>query len=162
MALRAFIRSDYERLINWIDSDELNYQWGGPTFDFPLNAYQISQHCAQPDVWPFMFSVSGESVGYAELFKTSEYHFRICRVFIAKPFRGQGIANQMLCQLIQLATSEYRADALSLAVFEHNTAAIRCYESLGFVVTSRESGMRSFSGESWVLLRMEKSLLSSD
>ncbi|RZR07192.1 GNAT family N-acetyltransferase, partial [Vibrio vulnificus] len=30
MELRAFEKEDHDLLIGWIDSDKLNYQWGGP------------------------------------------------------------------------------------------------------------------------------------
>ncbi|MDP5253022.1 MULTISPECIES: GNAT family N-acetyltransferase [unclassified Vibrio] len=158
MELRAFEKRDHHLLISWIDSDKLNYQWGGPNFEFPLDSTQISKHCSQPDVFPFIFVVSGQSAGYIELFKVTESHFRICRVFVSVSFRGKGISKLMLGQLIDLAKEKHSANLLSLAVFEQNTVAIHCYESLGFTVTSYEKGSRFFDGEAWGLLRMEKRL----
>ncbi|UPR54612.1 GNAT family N-acetyltransferase [Vibrio cyclitrophicus] len=158
MELRAFGKEDYELLIGWIDSDKLNYLWGGPRFQLPLDFEQISRHCSQPEVLPFIFVVSGESAGYVELFKVAESHFRICRVFVSNNFRGRGISKQMLGQLIELAKEKYTISVLSLAVFEQNTVARNCYESLGFSVTSYEVGTRSFEGEEWGLLHMEKRL----
>lgn len=156
MELRAFGKEDYELLIGWIDSSKLNYLWGGPKFEFPLNSEQISQHCSQPEVLPFIFVVSGESAGYVELFKVDESHFRICRVFVSNSFRGQGLSKQMLGHLIELAKEKFTTRVLSLAVFEQNLVARNCYESLGFAVTSYEAGTRSFEGEKWGLLHMEK------
>ncbi|EPC1319189.1 TPA: GNAT family N-acetyltransferase, partial [Vibrio vulnificus] len=46
MELRAFEKEDHDLLIGWIDSDKLNYQWGGPNFEFPLDSVQISKHCS--------------------------------------------------------------------------------------------------------------------
>ncbi|MEK2158802.1 GNAT family protein [Vibrio parahaemolyticus] len=158
MELRAFEKEDYDLLIGWISSDELNYQWGGPKFSFPLDFAQISQHWAQPEVIPFVFVVSGQSAGYVELFKVAESHFRICRVFVSSRFRGQGMSKSMLVKLIKLAKMEYQASTLSLAVFDRNIVAKNCYKSLGFVVTSKEIGTRSFNGEVWDLLLMEKRL----
>ncbi|HAS6046227.1 TPA: GNAT family N-acetyltransferase [Vibrio vulnificus] len=158
MELRVFEKEDYDLLIDWINSDELNYQWGGPKFSFPLDFAQISQHCAQPEVIPFVFVVSGQSAGYVELFKVAESHFRICRVFVSSRFRGQGMSKSMLVQLTKLAKMEYQASTLSLAVFDRNIVAKNCYKSLGFVVTSKETGTRSFNGEVWDLLLMEKRL----
>ncbi|HAS8291244.1 TPA: GNAT family N-acetyltransferase, partial [Vibrio vulnificus] len=43
-------------------------------------------------------------------------------------------------------------------VFERNIVARNCYESLGFTVTAHENGSRSFDGEVWGLLRMERRL----
>ncbi|MDF4902128.1 GNAT family N-acetyltransferase [Vibrio parahaemolyticus] len=158
MELRAFEKEDYDLLIGWIDSDELNYQWGGPNFEFPLTSAQISKHCSQPEVFPFVFVVSGQNAGYVELFKVSESHFRICRVFVSGSYREQGVSKLMLGQLIALAKEEFKANLLSLAVFERNVVAKNCYESLGFSVTSIEHDTRSFDGEVWGLIRMERRL----
>ena len=43
MELRVFEKEDHDLLIGWIDSDKLNYQWGGPNFEFPLDSVQISE-----------------------------------------------------------------------------------------------------------------------
>jgi RimJ/RimL family protein N-acetyltransferase len=158
MELRAFEKEDHDLLIGWIDSDKLNYQWGGPNFEFPLDSVQISKHCSQEQVFPFIFVVSGQSAGYVELFKVSDSHFRICRVFVSDSFRGKGISKHMLGQLVDLAKEKYSASLLSLAVFERNIVARNCYESLGFTVTAHENGSRSFDGEVWGLLRMERRL----
>jgi RimJ/RimL family protein N-acetyltransferase len=64
----------------------------------------------------------------------------------------------MLDQLIELAKQEFNAHLLSLAVFEHNQAAKHCYLGLGFQVIAKEENLRSFGGEPWNLLFMEKSL----
>ena len=158
MKLRVFDKADYDTLIQWIDSEKLNYQWGGPNFAFPLDHHQLSSHCAKPEVLPFIFVSGSLRVGYVELFKVTESNFRICRVFVSSNFRGQGISKIMLTQLIELSRTRYFATQLSLAVFEHNRVARRCYEALGFNVTSRERGTRSYDGVVWDLLRMEKRL----
>ena len=158
MKLRVFDKRDYDLLIGWIDSEKLNYQWSGPNFHFPLDSVQIHEHCSKAEVFPFIFSVSGQNAGYIELVKVSESHFRVCRVFISAIFRGQSISKLMLGQLIELARTKYNASLLSLAVFEQNKVAKSCYESLGFKVTSYEKGTRSFEGETWDLLLMEKRL----
>ncbi len=158
MELRAFDTTDFQTLIDWIDSDKLNYLWGGPNFKFPLDRSQLSKHCALPQVYPFMFEVDKHNVGYAELYKVSDTHFRVCRVFVSPEFRGRGLAKLMLQTLIEFAQSNLDARELSLAVFEHNHVAKNCYESLGFTVISQEQGTRSFEGENWNLLRMSKPL----
>ncbi|GLT17726.1 N-acetyltransferase [Vibrio zhanjiangensis] len=155
MDLRAFNTKDYNLLIQWIDCEKLNYQWGGPNFNFPLDRIQIHEHCSQTNVFPFIFVVEGTEAGFVELFKVSGTHFRICRVFVPEHFRGQGIAKLMLKQLIALAKEKYQAEMLSLVVFNTNKTAKRCYESLGFVETSLEKGKRSWDGQVWDLITME-------
>ncbi|WP_343283921.1 GNAT family N-acetyltransferase [Vibrio sp. Of14-4] len=158
MELRAFTPRDHKYLINWINSEKLNYQWGGPTFRFPLDNTQLNQHYTQANVFPFIFTKEGKAVGYVELVQVSEELCRICRVFVPNHVRGNGIAKLMLKQLIKQAKERHHVKTLSLLVFETNTIAKRCYESLGFVAISHEKGTQSWDGELWNLLTMEKSI----
>jgi len=156
MMLKPFLDNDYDLLIRWINSAELNYLWGGPTFEYPLTLEKITEHCSKPEVNPYIFFVGEKKVGFVELYKVSKDHCRICRVFIANEFRGQGLSNIMLNALMSKAKKQFNYSKLSLAVFAHNAPAIACYESLGFEVVTMESGSRFYNGESWDLLRMEK------
>ncbi len=42
--LQYFERSDFQQLINWIDSPEFLLQWGGPNFSFPLTEEQLENY----------------------------------------------------------------------------------------------------------------------
>lgn len=154
MALTQFQVNDYQQIVDWIDSPELNYLWGGPTFTFPLNASQIEAHVSLPQCQAFFYLHHDERAGYVELFEVDESVARICRVFIHPDFRGKGSSKQMLTELIDVAKRQGYAK-LNLCVFSQNTAAIRCYEALGFEETKREQGKRAFNGQSWELIYMD-------
>ena len=157
MALTQFHINDYQQLVDWIDSPELNYLWGGPKFTFPLDYSQIDAHVSLPQCQAFFYLHNGERAGYVELFEVDEHIARICRVFIHPSFRGHGIAKKMLVELIEIAKQQHYTK-FSLCVFSQNIAAIRCYESLGFVETKREQGTRVFNGQSWELIYMDLKL----
>lgn len=156
--LKAFEPQDYEQLIEWIDSETLNYLWGGPKFNFPLDQAQIQAHCIQPEVFAYLFTVDECNAGYVELYRQSASCLRICRVFISDDYRGQKLSMPMLEVLIEKAQKEFNAQLITLAVFAHNHAAKRCYQALGFQLISVEKGTRIFKGESWDLELMEKAL----
>ncbi|WP_341851258.1 GNAT family N-acetyltransferase [Vibrio vulnificus] len=158
MNLEEFQESDFDQLIEWIDSDELNYLWGGPAYVFPLTYEQIHAHCSKAEVFPYLLKVNGRHAGFVELYKVTDEQYRICRVFISNAYRGQGLSKLMLMLLIDKARLDFSATKLSLGVFEQNTVARKCYESLGFEVVSTEIGTRSFNGKLWDLVRMEKRL----
>jgi len=158
MALEAFNDSDIDQLIQWISSEELNYLWAGPTYEFPLTSQQIKVHCAQTEVISFMYRLHDQNVGCIELFYIDDHHYRVCRVFIADEYRGQGMAKQMITALIMKAQTEFNCNKLSLAVFEHNLVAKQCYLSLGFRITQIKSGARYYKGKSINLVRMQKCL----
>ncbi len=43
MKLRVFDKADYDTLIHWIDSEKLNYQWGGPNFGLTIRPPSTQQ-----------------------------------------------------------------------------------------------------------------------
>ncbi|EOX4352603.1 TPA: GNAT family protein [Vibrio cholerae] len=156
--LIEFRPKDYQLLINWIDSDELNYLWGGPQFEYPLTIKQLQQHYAQDKALPFLFIVDNEAVGFIELYKVSDIEHRVCRVFIHPVHRGKSYGIIMLGLAITRAKIKYQSKVLTLGVFAHNQSAIACYEQLGFKTYEIVSGLRFFNGKNWDLVRMSQSL----
>ncbi|EGA68937.1 putative acetyltransferase [Vibrio sinaloensis DSM 21326] len=157
MPLVPFKTADFRQLVDWIDSPELNYLWGGPAYDYPLTQEQIRQHTEQSAVSPFLFYHDLKLAGFVELFHQSSEVARVCRVFVDDKFRGQGVAQTMLYELIAMA-KEMGYRQLDLCVFANNASAIRCYQALGFAEYQRDHKSREFSGEKWTLIFMKKTL----
>lgn len=154
MELVPFTPTHYQDLIAWISSPELNYQWGGPVYDFPLTIEQISNHCEKPDIFPFLFLVEGEVAGFIEFRRASDTLCRICRVLILDPFKGRGLAKEMVSLLIKEAKLATNCSEFSLCVFDHNEAAKSLYQSLGFQVASSEKSSEKIFGRYWIALEM--------
>ncbi len=159
MRLERFLENNFEQLILWIDSNELNYLWGGPTYQFPLTMDQIQDHCSMPQVIPFLFTIKGRATGFVELYQVSDIECRICRVFISPEFRGKNYATEMLNLLIVKAQERYKCRLLTLGVFSHNQVAISCYENLGFTFLSVDKNNRTFNGARWDLIHMQKKII---
>ncbi|NKI75051.1 GNAT family N-acetyltransferase [Dickeya sp. CFBP 2040] len=136
MMLIDFTPADYPRLTRWIESDELNLLWGGPTYSFPLTTAQITNHLANPQFVPYLFKHQRNIVGFIELYQVEPHHSRLCRVFIDPAFRGVGLAQAMLKAAIQRAAQQFGAHTISLSVFSHNHSAMRCYQSLDFHIAA--------------------------
>ncbi|PMN92367.1 GNAT family N-acetyltransferase [Enterovibrio norvegicus] len=157
MELVPFGENDAAQLCAWIPDAKANFQWGGPAFSFPLTPDQICTHIAREEVAPYLVKHHEEAVGYIELFRVSDNEYRLCRVLIASPTqRGKGLGHQLVALALEKARVIPNVYKVSLAVFAHNTAAISCYSSLGFVVLPDHTKTRFFNGESWTLLRMER------
>ena len=62
----------------------------------------------------------------------------IKRVVVDPSYRKQGLAHQLMQYVITFAQTEQHLDALDLHTWEHNTSAIRLYETLGFTLQHRE------------------------
>ena len=158
MILEDFLEKDHGQLLQWINSEELNYLWGGPSYTFPLTIEKIRTHCDNVNVFPFIFRIENSNAGFIELVRESGSHFRIARVFIAESFRGQGLAKVLIEQTIEKAEKEFDASHLSLAVFEANCVARNCYESAGFQTVGMEAGTRTLNDKPLNLLRMAMAL----
>lgn len=156
MSLVPFQPQHYNTLIDWIDSEQLNYLWGGECYTFPLTTEQIEGHCSKDVVLPFLFEYKGRYTGYVELYQERADCFRICRVLISSEYLGQGLSSKMLQALMDYAQTNFDISELKLGVFEHNQIARQCYQSLGFHVDSIEQGTRSYAGKPWNLVLMSK------
>ncbi|MGF1731743.1 GNAT family N-acetyltransferase [Photobacterium kasasachensis] len=155
MYLARFSEDDYEKLISWVPNEAFNYLWGGPVYSFPLTIEQIHGHVSKPEVNPFVLLDNDNVIGYIELHRESVSVYRLCRVLIASESdRGKGYGKRLVALALDYALDTLKAKKVTLAVFEHNDRAISCYQSLGFTVTAKETGLRSFNGESWNLLYM--------
>lgn len=159
MYLEKFTVMDYAVLVNWISNEDFNYLWGGPVYEFPLTEQQIITHVTRSEVTPFILKHEDENIGYIELLQETQTTYRLCRVLIGdKTQRGKGYGKVLVELAIDYAKTVLNVTKINLAVFGHNQKAINCYQSLGFEVTGKETGLRSFNGQNWTLLYMEKAL----
>ncbi|MGF1742412.1 GNAT family N-acetyltransferase [Vibrio profundum] len=150
------MKADYPQLLQWINNDDLDLYWSGQTYQYPLTIEQIAEHVRKPEVFAFLYVVDGNHIGFVELYKETDKHCWICRVYIAEGFRGQGHSRVMLEQLMARAIQTLGSERFSLGVFVGNGAAQRCYHSLGFKTTAIESEIYSYRGKSYDLEVMEK------
>lgn len=159
MHLVPFDKKHYPLLVSWIPNDEFNLLWGGPLYSWPITVDQIAAQQARCEVTSFLLVVGEINIGFIELIKAHDKHYRLCRILIAaEESRGKGYGKKLVELAMDHAENELGAKKLSLAVFENNERAIQCYSSLGFQIISREEKSREFNGQWWPLLRMEKDL----
>lgn len=154
MELVPFESSHYSLLMDWISSPELNYQWGGPAYTYPLTEEQISTHCSDPDTFPFLFRVHGQYAGFIEYRKLDPVTCRICRVLVIDSFQGQGLSKSMLRLVMERAKQQTNCHTFSLCVFDHNEAAKALYKSLGFETVSVEKRPEKICNEYWTAVEM--------
>lgn len=157
MKLIPFTEDHYDTLISWIPDAEFNLLWGGPAYTWPLDAEQIAAHVKQKGVYPFIFTDGDKAIGFIELVKQGKKNYRICRVLIADDkHRGKGDGSRLMRLVMDKATAELGAHEFELAVFEHNTSAIRCYQNLGFSTYSIEPISQDEQGnKGWVSQKMK-------
>ena len=163
-----FEETDCDRLISWIPDARFLLQWSGPQYVWPLDKKQICDNLAQTcggSPTRYMFkavdSATAEVVGHIELVFVDheKKHGHIGRVLIGDPsHRGKGLGTELVSRLVAVSFEEIQLTALTLSVFDFNTAAVRCYRRLGFEQVESHATPRRFGDESWnaILMRLCK------
>ncbi len=143
LKLRRFSlrRGDREWLLGLLgraDADELR-NWAGNGFRAPLNRAQLDRHLARmrnPGRYAFIGQWTGaetERVSYVELYDARAHASAfLTRMYVAPAFRGQGLGTATVRRVIAVGFSQLKLHRIELNVYEHNTAARRCYEKAGF------------------------------
>ncbi|MBL4604471.1 MAG: GNAT family N-acetyltransferase [Flavobacteriaceae bacterium] len=137
--LEKFEKSDYDRLINWIDTEELLVIFSGQIFDFPITYEQLDSYLDATDrlVYKVVEQESNTVIGHAELtgIDYRRKSARICRILIGDTtHRNNGYGTLIMKELIRIGFSELSLHRLDLGVYDFNTQAIKCYQNCGFEI----------------------------
>ena len=135
--LEKFNTSDYDRLINWIDSEELMVLFGGPFFNFPITHDQLDTYLKNESrlIYKVIDVDSNNIIGHVELndidFKNK--NTRICRVLVAdKTSRNKGYGQQIINAIVKIGFDKLKLHRIDLGVYDFNLSAINCYKKCCF------------------------------
>jgi RimJ/RimL family protein N-acetyltransferase len=147
--LEPFGPADFTRLIGWVSAGapESLLQWAGPRFTWPLDAAQLESYLEPTRAAPPTRLVwraddeAGAPFGHVELTAIDREHrsAALSRVLVDPTRRGEGRSRAMVAAALAVAFGDLGLHRVELRVFDFNTPALRCYESLGF---GREGVMR--------------------
>ncbi|PMH31049.1 GNAT family N-acetyltransferase [Vibrio lentus] len=174
MEINRFKASDADEIVTWFTSLEDYVLWGGRTFGWPLETASIIERSQEPHVELYTFSASksysepnteskansntDELLGFMEFQRMSDSELRFCRVAIHPSQRGKGLGQSMLESALEAAKQIPYVTTISLAVFQQNIGAKRCYDKAGFQVVDKEPSVKEFNGKTWPLYQMELKL----
>ncbi|WP_299128819.1 N-acetyltransferase [uncultured Vibrio sp.] len=164
MEINRFKDSDADEIVTWFTSLEDYVLWGGRTFGWPLEAASIIERSQEPQVELYTFSTSStnsntnELLGFMEFQRMSDSELRFCRVAIHPNQRGKGLGQSMIESALEAAKQIPDVTTISLAVFQQNHGAKRCYDKAGFQVVDKEPKFKEFNGNTWPLYQMELKL----
>lgn len=140
--LEPFTSADIDTLLSWIPSAAFLLQWAGSTYTYPLDASQILPylHTAQGEhpsnlMFKAVEPETGQYVGHCELIRIDwrNQSARIGRILVGpQELRGQGLGEQIVRALLQIAFDELHLHRVDLGVYDFNRPAIACYEKVGF------------------------------
>ncbi len=155
--LKPFEKTDFERLISWVDSKELLIQFAGFVFKYPLTKEQLASYVS--DERRHAFKVvnpeTNETIGHAEIYLIEPKVALLCRILIGnKEYRGKGLGQQIVRQLIAFSFEKLGVEMAELNVFDWNTSAIKCYEKAGFKINPDKIRTAEVNGVVWTAINM--------
>ncbi|OJE02740.1 aminoglycoside adenylyltransferase [Bacillus cereus] len=136
--LESFKKSDFKRLINWINSEEFLIQWSGNAFTFPLDEQQLEKYIESANTLAFKVvdEETSNVIVHISLGKIDNINksARIGKVLVGNTkMRGRSIGKHMMKAVLHIAFDELKLHRVTLGVYDFNTSAISCYEKIGFV-----------------------------
>lgn len=152
-----FDTNDFQRLINWADTEELLVQFGGPIFTFPLTIDQLYEYIseAQRSIFKVIELPSNCVIGHAELVPSENNSVKFCRILIGdKSKRGKGLGQELINELLEMSFLQLGYEKAELNVYDWNIGAIKCYEKNGFKRNPDKVNRVEVNGNSWTALNM--------
>lgn len=142
--LEYFGKEDFKQLLEWIPNEHLLMNWAGSLFRYPLTEESLEWYIEDTNeiessdvfVYKAIDTATGKTVGHISLGGISRKNnsARISRVLVGNDTeRGKGYCRGMVNSILKIGFEDLKLHRISLGVYDFNRAAIRCYESCGFV-----------------------------
>jgi RimJ/RimL family protein N-acetyltransferase len=162
--LQPFGRDDFLRLIGWVPDARSLMTWAGPIFHYPLDVPQL-ETClegAQGEtpkrrIWKGVDRTCGGTIGHIEIDRIDRAAQSgvLSRVLIGETsLRGRGLGRELVAQAVTRGFDELVLKEISLAVFDFNASAIRCYQAIGFRQFDEKKQAVRIGDEAWTVLFM--------
>lgn len=155
--LKPFSPADFDRLISWIDNNELLVTIAGTVFSYPLTVEQLQTYLEDDNSYSFNIVDSSKDnvIGHAEILLSGLETFKIDKLIIGDAsMRGKGIGQEVINKLLQYSFTKLEAKKVELNVFDWNLAGIRCYEKCGFVIRPEKETSFQMDNKNWIALNM--------
>ena len=165
LQLQRFTEADFQQIIDWISNATFAFQWAGPAFTYPITPEQLTNY-VNDEANVVLKAIDNETmdvIGHVAIGRidAEQKTGRIGKVLIgAKVKRGQGYGTQLMQAAVTYAFEQLHLQTVTLGVFDFNKQAIACYEKVGFMTTRVIPNARTYNGEQWTLIEMEKSCLT--
>lgn len=163
--LRAFQPIDVEKIISWVDSPLVFYQWcAGFLGTYPITGEKLRQYYEKEgtDADYHVLTAFHEQGIFAHLtmrfLKEEPGTARIGFLILDTNLRGQGYGKKLMQEILKLAFSYDHIQQVTLGVFENNPRAKACYTTCGFQ-EEKEKEPKTYPcmGEDWSFYDMKLS-----
>jgi RimJ/RimL family protein N-acetyltransferase len=155
--LKQFDNTDFNRLIQWIDSEESLIQFTGPIFKYPLTIKQLEGYIADKNRFAFKVTEinSGEIIGHSEVYDLGNNTSKLCRILLGnKNLRGKGFGQEIVKKLVEFTFEKLGSSQIELNVYDWNISAIKCYEKVGFLTNPEKKEITQLRNNKWTSINM--------
>ena len=127
--------AEMQLLQSWFHSADEQQSWGGDNFDYPCSELRFLELLCRTGTqsYSLLNALTGQLVGFGQICDRFGCH-HLARLVIAPDARGQGLAKVLIAELIIQALQQ-QLRTISLYVHRHNSIAVQCYQSLGFMLS---------------------------
>jgi RimJ/RimL family protein N-acetyltransferase len=172
ITVRPFEKENFEKIITWNDRTDafFMHQWAGTDYHYPLTREQLENHFTGDAVnqagsrsYSFGIHHTDELIGMIDLIRINREQSTgtLAHVLIGdKQNRGKGYGSCAVTELVKIAHLEHGLKRIRLYVYEHNTAALRCYLKNGFILkTIIPKSIKTAAGQWYGCCYMERNRL---
>ena len=166
LRLRPYKPVDADTIVSWC-RDELSFRrWSSNRYSsWPITGADMNHKymirngdCPEPDNFYPMTATDDSGIAGHLILRYTDSECKVLRfgfVIVDDSKRGRGYGKQMLLAL-DYAFRILKTEKVTLGVFDNNTAAYRCYRSVGFRDAASENPeFCTVCGECWKVLEME-------
>jgi len=165
ISLEYFERADFSQLIEWIADEHIMTNWAGSLFRFPLTEKSLDWYLANSNdvetsdvlIYKAVDLTTSQVVGHVSLgsINRDDGSARISRVLVGSTTnRGRGICQGMMKAVLKIGFDELKLHRIGLGVYDFNTAAISCYEKVGFSKDGLLRDVKKYGDAYWSLFEM--------
>jgi len=157
IVLTPFQQNDFNRLISWIDNEELLITIAGNVWSYPLTVDQLQHYLDDPKSYAFNIveQTNLDTVGHAEIVLAEDGgSCKIDKLLIDPMQRGKGLCIPVINKLLVYAFNNLPVHTVELNVFDWNTAAIRCYEKSSFSFNHNKKQVFTLGNKRWTAINM--------
>ena len=131
---------DALRIMGWFPDKESVIRWGSPHTRYPLTEETFFEDIHWDTIASRVaWTEDGRLLGFGQFYlKLGRCH--LARLVINPEFRGRGVGEEFVAELMKHGSRELGTEAFSLYVMTENKPAYNCYRTLGFELAQYPDG----------------------
>jgi ribosomal protein S18 acetylase RimI-like enzyme len=126
--------------------------WAGSAAHYPCTLEQLASLIAAGRYQSHVLHDKQNILGFGQI-QLANKRAHLARLAINPDYRGRGLVNRLLTELIECARSQEAINIVSLFVNLENTKALAAYEIYGFSESATPNGIKPVPGCRFMTLR---------